>query len=452
MDDQKTGSRVSRRELLKLMGASATVLAAAPILAACAPAAAPATSGGAAGAPAVAATTLEMWTFVNTHARWFREMADRYKEEKNPNFELNVSEIAYSDMHDKLQIALQSGGVGAPDVSDIEQGRFGGFLRGGDPGLVDLVDRLNEGGFTDELVATRQALYSYQGKTYGIEHALTPVVLYYRADIWEEAGIDMAAIETWDDFIAAAQQVSTDDVKAIPFEDHGALLRQRGGDWFDVDGNVALDTDLSIDTMNSILAWRDQYGIADTQTGGVSGGNEWWAAVNEGKWLSRVGADWYAGFFKDNAPDLSGKWKAIAMPAWESGGVRTSCWGGTGNCIVKTSPNIEEAWNFQQYSMLSKEGNVLRYELTNLFPPFIPAMSDPRLQQPDEYFSGQVLGALFAEVGPSVPAQYQSPYRAEMGSKLEPLWQDMWDGKLAPADAFTQVAEEIRKTMAEEQG
>ena len=30
--------------------------------------------------------------------------------------------------------------------------------------------------------------------------------------------------------------------------------------------------DLSIDTMNSILAWRDQYGIADTQTGGVSGG------------------------------------------------------------------------------------------------------------------------------------------------------------------------------------
>ncbi len=102
--------------------------------------------------------------------------------------------------------------------------------------------------------------------------------------------------------------------------------------------------------------------------------------------------------------------------------------------------------------MLSKEGNVLRYELTNLFPPFIPAMSDPRLQQPDEYFSGQVLGALFAEVGPSVPAQYQSPYRAEMGSKLEPLWQDMWDGKLAPADAFTQVAEGIRKTMAEEQG
>ena len=48
-----------------------------------------------------------------------------------------------------------------------------------------------------------------------------------------------------------------------------------------------------------------------------------------------------------------------------TGGVRTSCWGGTGNCIVKTSPNVEEAWKFLQYSMLSTEGNVLRYEMTS---------------------------------------------------------------------------------------
>ena len=76
----------------------------------------------------------------------------------------------------RLQIALQAGGVGAPDLVDLEQGRFGGFLRGGgDPGLVDLTDRLKEGGYMKDLVAARQALYSYKGKTYGIEHALTPV-------------------------------------------------------------------------------------------------------------------------------------------------------------------------------------------------------------------------------------------------------------------------------------
>jgi ABC-type glycerol-3-phosphate transport system substrate-binding protein len=434
---------MSRRNFLKMMGVAGAGVA----LAACA---APVAPGGEAAPAAETALKLALWTFVNTHARWFRSMAEDYKKEVNPNFELEVSEIAYSDMHDKLQIALQSGGVGAPDLADIEQGRFGGFLRGADPGLIDLTDRLKEGGYMDQLVAARQALYSYEGKNYGVEHALTPVVLYYRADVWEGAGLDLPSATTRADFIALAKEVSTDEVKAMPFEDHGALLRQRGGDWFDAEGNVTLDSDLSISTMDDILAWRDEHGISDVPTGGNVFNNDWYAAVKEGKWLSHVGADWYAGFFKDNAPELSGKWKAMPLPAWEAGGLRTSCWGGTGNCIVKTSPNVEEAWNFMKYSMLSNEGNVRRYEMTNLFPPFIPAMDDPRLHAPDEYFSGQDLGALFAEVGPTVPPQYQSPYRAELQSKLDALWQQIYDGAITPADAFKQVSDEVRQTIEQE--
>lgn len=272
---------------------SAGALVAIPLLAACAPVAAPATSGGA--APAAETVKLELCTFVNTHARWFREMAEQYKEAVNPNFELKVSEIAYADMHDKLQIALQSGGVGAPDVSDIEQGRFGGFLRGGDPGLVDLNDWLKDGGHSDQLVQSRQALYSYKGSIYGVEHALTPVVLYYRADLFDGAGIDLTQAVTWDDFIALAKQVSTDDVKAISFQDQGALLRQRSGDWFDADGNVTLDSDMCIDTMNQILGWRDVHGIADTPTGGGHCNNDWYAAIKEGKWLSHAVAGCAAG-------------------------------------------------------------------------------------------------------------------------------------------------------------
>jgi len=64
----------------------------------------------------VAAQELELWAFVNTHARWFREQAERYAEEVNPDFSLNVIEIAYGDLHDRLLISIQSGGVGAPDI------------------------------------------------------------------------------------------------------------------------------------------------------------------------------------------------------------------------------------------------------------------------------------------------------------------------------------------------
>lgn len=395
------------------------------------------------------AASLELWTFVNTHARWFREMAEKYKAEVNPNFELEVLEIAGDEMFDRLRISLQSGGAGAPDIADIEQGAFGSFLRGGDPGLVDLRGKLEEGGYLEQLVAAREALYTYNDAIYGIEHALTPVVLYYRADIWEAAGFDPSTFTTWDDFVAAAAQIVANDPDVNPLPVFGSLheilLRQRGGDYFDAEGNVTIDSEMSIDTMNWILAQMDA-GVAKQVPDSGFGGADW-AAFKDGVMISMVGADWYAGFFKDNVPETVGVWKGAPLPAWEPGGRRTSVWGGTGATIVATSPNADEAWRFLEFAMLSEEGNVRRYEMTNLFPPFIPAMSNERLLAEDEYFSNQSLGSLFAEVGPEAPAQYQSPYRTELNSLFSAAFQDIIDRNRTPEEVFTEIANSIREEI-----
>lgn len=389
------------------------------------------------------AVSLELWTFVNTHARWFREQAERYQAEVNPNFELEVVEIAYADLHDRLLISLQSGGVGAPDIADIEQGRFGSFLRAGDPGLVPLNELLETGGYNDQLVSTRQALYTYNGNTYGIEHALTPVVLYYRADVWEGAGYDPQTFETWDDFVEAARGVVAANPGVVPlpvFNDlHQVLLRQRGGDYFNAEGEVTIDSELSIDTMNWLLGLIDEGVAAQPPSGDAL-----WAAFKDGTLISQVGADWYAGFFKDNAPELEGKWKAAPLPAWEPGGSRTSVYGGTGATVIATSPNTEAALDFLEFAMLSVEGNVRRFELTNLFPPFIPAMDNERLHAADPYFSGQDLGALFAEVGPEAPAQYQSPFRSQLNDLLTAAFQDIIDRNRTPEEVYTEIAQTVR--------
>ncbi len=323
METKKRYGQLSRRQVLRGIGLAASALLVGPALAACTPVAAPP----AAQAPAAAEggpVELELWTFVDTHARWFRSMAEDYKKEVNPNFDLTVTEIAYSDMHDKALIALQTGGVGAPDLVDLEQGRFGGFLRGtGDPGLIDLTDMLTEGGYMEQLVTSRQALYTYQGKTYGVEHALTPVVLYYRADVFEDAGVDLTQVETWDDFIGVGSDLAGDDVQLLLFPEHDVLLRSRGADWFDADGNVTLDSDLSIETMQWILSLQNPLGVADAgpEGNGSKYSATWYGVLKEGKYLAVMGADWYAGFFKDNVPELAGSWKAIPLPAFEKAGL-----------------------------------------------------------------------------------------------------------------------------------
>ena len=73
---------------------------------------------------------LEMWTFVDQHAAFFEKMQGKWNE-KNPDKKLDIkfTVLPYDDMHNKLQSALLSG-QGAPDICDVEVGKFPNFLKG----------------------------------------------------------------------------------------------------------------------------------------------------------------------------------------------------------------------------------------------------------------------------------------------------------------------------------
>lgn len=392
---------------------------------------------------------LEVWTFVDTHARWFREMAEVFGPEIAPGFAVDVSVVAYSEMHDRLLVSLQTG-IGAPDISDVEQGRFGAFLRDRPVGFVDLTERLERGGHLDNIVASRLSLYQdAEGRAYGIEHALTPVVLYYRADVFDEHGITADDLKTWDDFIRVGMDLSDDTRKMFALEAGylTILLRQRGTGWFDEQGRIQADTDpIILDTLEWLLAMRDDYGIAGERADEDAAH---YAALREGRYLTQLGADWFAGFFKDNLPEMEGMWRAMPLPVWpdDPEGRNTSVFGGTGATITRFSEKIDLAWSFLEASMLSVEGNVRRFELTNLFPPYIPAWDDERLYQEDPYFDGQVLGRLFAEVGENAPKQNQAVNLTMVHSTLWPenYWLDVLDGRMEPRAALERLARDVRE-------
>ena len=101
-------------------------------------------------------TTLEVWTFIENHQDFYTNMAEKWNEE-NPDkkVKLVLSNMAYDDMH-KLSLALESG-EGAPDVVDIELGKFPAFTTG-DIGLKPLNDAVEP--YLDNVVESRLQLYS----------------------------------------------------------------------------------------------------------------------------------------------------------------------------------------------------------------------------------------------------------------------------------------------------
>ena len=95
--------------------------------------------------------------------------------------------------------------------------------------------------------------------------------------------------------------------------------------------------------------------------------------------------------------------------------------------------------------MLRIPSVVARYKAINLYPPFIPAWDDPGMHDPIEFFAGQDIGALYSEVGPEVPPQYQSPFRPQLVSQeLEPRQLDIYQRRASARDVFTEVSDVIR--------
>ena len=102
-------------------------------------------------------TTLEKcMDFIENHQDFYTKMAEKWNEE-NPDkkVKLVLSNMAYDDMHNKLSLALETG-EGAPDVVDIELGKFPAFTTG-QIGLIDLTDATQP--YKDNVVQSRLDLY-----------------------------------------------------------------------------------------------------------------------------------------------------------------------------------------------------------------------------------------------------------------------------------------------------
>ena len=69
-------------------------------------------------------TEIEFWTFQDLHVKHYELMAEKWNA-ANPDKQIKLIPTVYpfEDMHSKLLMALQSG-KGAPDLVDIEAGKF----------------------------------------------------------------------------------------------------------------------------------------------------------------------------------------------------------------------------------------------------------------------------------------------------------------------------------------
>jgi arabinosaccharide transport system substrate-binding protein len=393
---------------------------------------------------------LEFWTFVDNHADFLIQRAEAFNAENDQyNILLRTSSAEYAPMHDRLLIALQSG-TGAPDLADIEIGRFGTFLRGDIPlhPLTDVVDR-----HRDQLVEERLAPYQLDGVEYGIDYHLGAFVMYYNADIMEQAGVDVDEIVSWDDYIAAGQQVventdammTTVEVTA-PMTVMG-LMKQNGGGVYDQNNQLILDSPANAEALQLVSDMVHVHGIAEPSPGGQHHDPTYFEAFNAGEYASVWMPQWYMIRFKDQMPDTEGKILVRPLPEFEPGGFISTMGGGTGTAITNQidDEKLDAAKQFLEFAKLTYDAQVSLW--TDLgFDPFRDEVyEDPALAEPDPWFADEPVMANLQEMFDRLAPEYTGPRYPEAVTQLaEVVAFEVIEEGADPASSLATATETVR--------
>lgn len=254
----------------------------------------------------------------------------------------------------KLSAAIESGS--GPDVVGIEYDRLPGFAAAEQlAALGDLVP----GDVLDEYDPQVRDLVTFADSAYALPYDAPPMVVWYRQDVLEAAGVDVPT--TWDEFEDAARAVkaANPDAYLTSFFTNEPQLApmswQAGAQWFGVADDswkVGIDGDRSQEVADYWQRLIDE-GLVKKQLGFS---DEWTADLNSGVVNAWVGGSWSASALKTRteASGQADKWIAAAPPSWD-GEPTGALSGGTSFAIPADSDNAAAAAVFLQWLVTSPD-------------------------------------------------------------------------------------------------
>jgi arabinosaccharide transport system substrate-binding protein len=362
---------------------------------------------------------LTMWTFARPHADMYRPIIERWNASSPDPVSLRL--IALNAMEQRM-LAGFFAGVETADLLEVERSIAGRAFTG--PldaiGFTDLTDRLEGEGLFELINPPSFGPWRTRGRVFGIPHDVHPVMLGYRVDLIEAAGIDVSKIQTWADFARAMRPLMSDgngdgqpDRYPLAFwptdlDKIELLLLQADVRLFDEEGRATIRTPEVAALIATMVSWcvgPDR--IAAEVTDFSASGN---ALKIAGYAACFFMPDWMGDVWRKELPGMSGKLRLMPLPAWEPGGRRTSVWGGTMLAIPKTAPDFEAAWRFASHLYLSDELARELYRVGGIITPITAHWDDPVFDEPDPFFGGQAKGRMYIELAPHIPDRISSPY------------------------------------------
>ena len=307
----------------------------------------------------------------------------------------------------------------------------------------------------DVLIMGRFDNYANYGNYYGVDYHVGAAALMYNKEIFADAGVDISAVKTWDDFKAAGRTIKEKTGKyimACETTEHWTyypLITEQGSDFFDKEtGEVILDNQINTDTLQWLLDGINE-GIFVAMPGGFCHSEEWYAYMNAGNVASIAMPLWYLNRFTNYMPDLDGKMAVTTMPVWTEGGANSCGLGGTGTSITNQCENVDLAKDFLYFAKVSKEGAIRTWTELGFDPIRTDIYDDPEMTAPNrftDYFGDDVYQVMNDTAASITSLSTSNPLYPEALTLVQKtvMFEVLSEQSKTPADSLKDAADQLR--------
>lgn len=357
---------------------------------------------------------------------------------EHPDVTVIVEDLGNQQVFDRTLAACAAGGQGLPDVISIENQEAEIFWAQ----FPDCFANLRDLGYTDEVAGRfpdfKRAELEVGGAAFAMPWDAGPVAMFYRRDLYEQAGIDAASIETWDDFIAAGQQLqdALDDVRMTQANLNGdteffrMIANEQDCFYFSGDGQeITVNQPGCVAALETIKALNDA---------GVLGAADWGEKIQSmaaGTVATQMFGGWYEGTVRTNVPeDQSGNWGVYRMPTVEDG-PRAANIGGSALGIPSASENQEAAYAFIEYALGTNDGQLTMLREYGLVPSLLSALDADYVAEPLEFWGGEAIWETILGTLGEVPPVRGTPFFADAGAVVQAVQTQYLNGGFDSAQA-----------------
>lgn len=325
-------------------------------------------------------------------------------QEEYPDVDVTVEDFGSGDVYEKLTTSLVSKGSGMPDVVLVEDEKIPGYVNQFPEGFVNLSDK-GYGDNSNLFNDAKMENVTFDGDILAAPWDIGTAGIFYRVDLFEEAGVNADDIETWEDYLEAGKKiVDKTDAKMLPIDIPNydgvftMMMHQQGVSYVDQNGDLTLESEEALRAMEIIQEFHENDLILNN-----SGWDGMVTATINGDVATVPYGVWYTGTIMDQAPELEGKWDMFFLPEFEEGGTRYANEGGAALMVSNYSDNINAAYTFTEYFTTNEEAQLLGFEEYGLFPSLKTTYESDVFNEDSKYFNDKPIFKNFADVVDEVP-------------------------------------------------